>query len=413
MRIAVIILFLIATQCNAQEWALIKSKADSLYEARVYRSAAEVYVRMANLPGIQPRAIFQSYVLAARSWVNASMPDSALATLGKIDYSTLSYNDVMHVATTQDFLPLMKERRWNAVMSQMFMAATRESRGAVDDSYEQEEIIYGRKDGMALTMLRLTPAKAARIDKAIIQIRSGGWGSNFYMTKVSDAMPFIRKGYTVFIVFHGSEPLYSVADAMGDVQRAVRFIRYHASSYQINPEKIGAMGTSAGAHLALMCGVSDSLRVRYSADPVDQMSSKVKAVVSYFPVSNFFNWDESGNPADSAFLFKNILTRVLSFRQWDAQQRKFEYLSKEDQHKAMLRDISPITHVSEDDAAILIFHGNKDELVPVGQSISLKQKLEAAHVPVSLHIRDGAGHGWTSSDEESEVVMRWFETWLR
>ena len=83
---------------------------------------------------------------------------------------------------------------------------TKETRVPLNSSYTQEEIIYGRKDGMALTMLHLKP-KSGLINRAIILLRSGGWGSNYYMSNTAEALPYLQNGYNVFIVFHGSEPV--------------------------------------------------------------------------------------------------------------------------------------------------------------------------------------------------------------
>lgn len=278
--------------------------------------------------------------------------------------------------------------------------------------YSQREIIYGRKDGMALTMLRLTPKINAN-GKSIIQIRSGGWGSSFHMPKTSEAVPFLESGYNVFIVFHGSEPIYTVPDAIEDLQRAVRFIRFNAHSYSLDPNKIGAMGTSAGGHLALMCGLSDSTSVYGSSDPVDRVSSKVHAVFALSPTIDFFNWDNKGNNAYSALLFKQYLVHVLDFRKWDAARRRFTDVTDKEEINTILKQISPAYHVSSNDAAVLLFHGDKDQLVPIIQAELLANKLTAAKVPVSYKPKKGGDHSWALNDEETKEILNWFNKYLK
>jgi dipeptidyl aminopeptidase/acylaminoacyl peptidase len=281
-----------------------------------------------------------------------------------------------------------------------------------DSTCTVHEIIYGRKDGMALTMLRLTPKQNPN-RKAIVMIRSGGWGSNFNMASTAEAVPFIKKGFNVFIVFHGSEPVYTVVDAIEDVQRAVRYIRYHSNEMSIDAEQIGAIGRSAGGHLSLMCGLADSSFMVASKDPVDRVSSKVRAVVAVSPSSNFFDWDGNGNNAYSAFLFKEMLVHVLEFRKWDAQRRRFSYMTDTAGINDMLKKISPAYHVSGDDAATLLFHSSGDNIVPIFQSEILAKKLQEMHVPVSLQIKTNSDHGWQMTNSELQLALNWFEKYLK
>jgi acetyl esterase/lipase len=294
----------------------------------------------------------------------------------------------------------------------LFEALTKDSFAPADASYTQEEIIYGRKYGMALTMLRLKP-KSKTNGRSIILLRSGGWGSTFYMPNVSEATPFLKSGYTVFIVFHGSEPIYTVVDAVEDVQRAVRYIRYHAKSYLIEVNKIGIMGVSAGGHLALMCGLSDFSDVAYSPDPIDRVSSKVNAVVSFSPSVDFLNWDGKGNNARSAFLFEQFLVHVLEFRNWDVQRRRFTYVKDSVEINKILTQISPTYHVSANDAPVLVFHGDQDELVPISQLDPLVSKLRDAQVPVLFSVKRGEGHGWPRTEEETKMILNWFARYLK
>jgi acetyl esterase/lipase len=415
MRLSPLLLcIVIGNFCSGQDFTSMQKEADALFKAGEFKAAALAFSSLSKLTNNQPGLFFRVNFFAARGWTRANIPDSTFAALNRVaSNSQMVHNHLMTLTTEPDLESLHHDRRWIEVITRMFDSITKECSVPINSSYSQEELVYGRKDGMALTMLRLRPEKVKPNGRTIIQIRSGGWGSSFYMPSVSEALPFIDRGYNVFIVFHGSEPIYTIPDAIDDIQRAVRFIRYNAKGYGFNPEKIGVIGNSAGGHLALMCALSDSANTKYSPDPVDQMSSKVRAAVSYFPVSNFLDWDSKGQIADSAFLFKEALTHVLQFRTWDARKRKFDYLTDHNQHKAILKRISPVYNVSENDAAVLLFHGDKDELVPLKQSELLARKLNEKNVPVSFHVNHGAGHGWPKSDEESVMIMKWFDDHLK
>ena len=98
-----------------------------------------------------------------------------------------------------------------------------------------EEVIYGRKNGMALTMNVLTP-KAKSNNRGIILTISAGLQSNFDMAlewAATIAQPYLMKGYTVFEVCHGSAPKYNNIEIVSDLHRAVRFIRFNAAKYGI------------------------------------------------------------------------------------------------------------------------------------------------------------------------------------
>src|SRR5436190_4533958 len=85
----------------------------------------------------------------------------------------------------------------------------------------EPDVIYGRKDGMALTLDVVRPAKAN--GAGVLWIQSGGWYSNWTDPKVwpTSAKHFLDRGYTVFIVRHASAPKYTVPEAVEDVRRSV------------------------------------------------------------------------------------------------------------------------------------------------------------------------------------------------
>ena len=125
---------------------------------------------------------------------------------------------------------------------------------AFEASFDRrEDVIYGRKFGTALTRDLFTPKKDASGIGVIIVV-SGGFVSSHDSISSGFVKPLTDRGYTVFTVVHGSQPRYTVPEIVQDVNRAVRFIRYHAKDYGIDPEHIGITGASAGGHLSLMLG---------------------------------------------------------------------------------------------------------------------------------------------------------------
>src|SRR5579862_2218511 len=98
------------------------------------------------------------------------------------------------------------------------------------------DVVYGRKFGMALTMDVLKPAKPSGI--GVIYMLSGGWASDpgFYSPQFMHPewfQAFTRRGQTVFLVAHSSQPKFTLAEILPDIHRAVRFIRTHAADYGV------------------------------------------------------------------------------------------------------------------------------------------------------------------------------------
>src|SRR5207245_7185856 len=116
-------------------------------------------------------------------------------------------------------------------------------------------VIYGRKYGTALTMDVFTPKTDAN-GAAIIFVVSGGFYSSHDAINVNAVKPFLRRGYTVFAVVHGSQPRFQVPEIVQDMNRAVRFMRFHAKEYGVDPTRFGVTGASAGGHLSLMLGTA-------------------------------------------------------------------------------------------------------------------------------------------------------------
>src|SRR5208337_118017 len=118
---------------------------------------------------------------------------------------------------------------------------------------------------------------------AVVWVISGGWFSAHEAINPAPVEELLKRGYTVFAVVHGSQPRYTLPEIVADMNRAVRFIRYHAADYSIDPDRIGITGGSAGGHLSLMQGTAGDKGKPDASDPIDRTSSRVQAVACFFP----------------------------------------------------------------------------------------------------------------------------------
>jgi acetyl esterase/lipase len=275
-----------------------------------------------------------------------------------------------------------------------------------------EDVIYGRKFGTALTMDVFTPKQAN--GAAIVVVISGGWFSDH--NGVPGAMLYgnelLKRGYTLFAVVHGSQPHFTIPEAVGDLNRAVRYIRFHAKDYKIDPDRIGITGGSAGGHLSLMQGTAGDLGDPKAKDEIDRTSSRVQAVACFFPPTDFLNY---GGKGKYAFAIDGLLSGfrvVIDVRELDPKTKMLEHVSEEKQKAAAAR-VSPITHVSADDPPTLIIHGDADPLVPIEQAEAIVAKLKEAGVPAELVVKKGAAHGWAGMDKDIPTLGDWFDKHLK
>lgn len=254
------------------------------------------------------------------------------------------------------------------------------------------EVIYGHKDGLALTFDVLEPF-AEHNGASVVFMVSGGWRSKWVPPAQEQVLlaPYLQAGYRVFAVRHGSSPRYSIAEAVADVRLAIRTIRKDAKKYEIDPERIGVVGMSAGGHLTLMLATTGDDGDPDAKELVGRHSSRIAAGVALVPPSDItgYIWSTPG-----------LHPRYRGYPGLD--------IPKED-----AKAVSPLYFVTPDDAPCLIVMGGKDELVPAEQGEWIHEKMEEIGVENKLIIYPDADHGLgrdraTAMDESLE----WFRKHL-
>jgi acetyl esterase/lipase len=270
-----------------------------------------------------------------------------------------------------------------------------------------EDVVYGQKDGMGLTLDVLTPRENAK-GIGVILVSSGSWRSA--KSNIPDQEERRRKGehwvqgllkggYTLFVARHGSAPRYFVPEMVGDIRRSVRFVRLHAKDYGVAPDHLGITSGSSGGHLALMVAVTGDDGKPDSADPVERASSRVQAVVAWFPPTDLVNWGAPGG-----------YTTI--------EQKRPQFFvgmfGKVTDLESQLKSISPIYHVTKESPPLLLIHGDKDATVPLQQSEVLKAKYEELGRPVKLIVHPGGGHTyWPGIMDDYPAVWEWFDRYLK
>jgi acetyl esterase/lipase len=224
-------------------------------------------------------------------------------------------------------------------------------------------VTYGVAGGETLLLDIFEPANnTGKPRPAIVLVHGGGWTSFDKSTMRALAQFLALAGFVAvpvdYRLFHDDATRWPAQ--LKDAQRAVRWVRANSAKYNIDPQRIGAYGHSAGAQIATLLGM---LETRDNSDAsLAKYSSKVQAVV-----------DASG-PTDFTSGMDN-----------EAKQFLTSFLGADfAAHPEVWRDASPIFHVAKSNAPILIIHGTHDEMVPFSQAEELNDALTKAGATVKF-----------------------------
>jgi acetyl esterase/lipase len=217
---------------------------------------------------------------------------------------------------------------------------------------------------------------------------------------VEPVAPLLRRGYTVFGVYHVSQPKATVMETVEDVHAAVRFIRRHAADYAIDPGRIGVTGASAGGHLSLMLATRGGEGPLRAGEETGAESSAVQAVAVFCPVTDLLNLGASTENAGDGGPPKSFV-RAFGPRSRDLAA-----------WKTIGREVSPIYHVDAEMPPVLIIHGDRDTLVPLDQSTRFQARAEAAGGPVDVVVRRGKAHAWLGMLWDVRRFADWFDARL-
>lgn len=226
---------------------------------------------------------------------------------------------------------------------------------------EGKPFVYKTVGDRQLTLYVTKPADWKQSDKrpAIVFYHGGGWvgGSPGQFTEhskylASRGMVAVQVEYRLLDRESKDPPTVCVRDA----KSAMRWVRSHAESLGIDPDRIASAGGSAGGHLAAFVGMVDG-----QDDPQDDLSvsAKSNAMVLFNPVYD-------NGPGG-----------------WGTQRVGDRY-----------KDFSPAQNISSDDPPAIVFLGSKDALVPVSTAEKFKQQMEQAGVRSELMIFEGKPHGF-------------------
>jgi acetyl esterase/lipase/enterochelin esterase-like enzyme len=248
------------------------------------------------------------------------------------------------------------------------------------------DVEYAYTCGRSLKLDILYP-KDKRKEKlpSVVYIHGGGWlaGDN----KGTQNIVLAQQGYfTISIEYRLSGEAVFPAQ-IEDCKAAVRWLRAHAEEFNIDPERIGVWGHSAGGHLSALMGTSAGAGILEGTGGWVGYDSSVQAVVDFFGPTDFTMWP--GRMHDKMCPEARLLGGAIC----------------DNMAKAMMAN--PIAYIRQNTGRIppfLIFHGENDPVVPISQSELLYEALKNANADVSFVCVKNGGHGFKEQDTEPSLT---------
>ena len=244
----------------------------------------------------------------------------------------------------------------------------------------RKDLEYGRAGAVSLKLDASVPAGAGPFPIAIL-IHGGGWsgGDKGGSTRPGDSAditpwfgPLTQANFTWFSINYRLAPANRWPAALDDVQTAIRWVKAHAAEFKGDPKRIVLFGHSAGGHLACLAAL------------VANDDTRVQAVVGCAPVTDLEADSRTRGGLSSSLQNLFGLPKDIN----DASLK-------------VLRELSPINHITAASPPFLLLQGEVDKTVPPPQTLAFEAKLQATGIPVELITIKGAPHSlvaWEKTD---------------
>jgi acetyl esterase/lipase len=211
----------------------------------------------------------------------------------------------------------------------------------------------------------------------VLYIHGGAWlegdkDSDFFFPLMKDLQ---EDGFLVAAVNYRLAPRHPFPAQIEDARCAIRFMRAHAMDFNLDPEKIGVFGDSAGGHLVSLIGLAES-NTAWDAGEYLSESSRVQAVVDLYGISD--------------------ISKVFGHDEFEIWPQVF--LTR-DENDPILKKASPLTYVHASTPPFLIIHGNRDQVVPFEQSQWLYDAMKVYGNSVELIEVKNADHQFVQVGE--------------
>jgi acetyl esterase/lipase len=248
------------------------------------------------------------------------------------------------------------------------------------------DVAYGSDAVQRLDLFVPEPAPKKPVPIAV-WIHGGGWDAGSKTPCLLAGM--LSLGFSAASVEYRFASVAPFPAQIEDCKAAIRWLRANAKTYNLDPDRIGVAGASAGGHLVALLGTSGGEKGLEGDAGNPEQSSRVQAVCDFCGPTDFTQFRSHDKVVVSA-LVPPLLEKLFG--------------GPVATHLDLAARANPITFVSKDDPPFLIFHGDKDDIVPIEQSELLDAALKKADVPVTFVPVHGAGHGCGGPAQNKQMV---------
>ncbi len=273
-----------------------------------------------------------------------------------------------------------------------------------------EQVPMRGYDNVAMKMDVLKPQKNEKMP-AIVFIAGGGFINANKDSSIQQRMELANAGYVVASIDYRVAPTAIFPQPLEDVKAAIRYLKAHAGKFNINPDKIGVMGESAGGYLSAMTGATNGMRQFDIGEDLGQ-NSNIQAAVDLFGLSDLTRVGSDFSKEVQETHKSPGATEAL----WVNGSPNFGgkdggILADPEKSKTA----NPITYISDKTPPFLLMHGDKDTVVSPSQTEILHQALIAHGIESTRYIVKGAQHGgiYWAQPEVMQVIIDFFDKHLK
>ncbi|MDI9312681.1 MAG: alpha/beta hydrolase [Limnohabitans sp.] len=254
----------------------------------------------------------------------------------------------------------------------LFIACKKDSASSSNNTVQMMDVAYGTDPAMTMDVY-LPAERSTTATSGLVIIHGGSWVNgdkadmNAYLAELRNRLP----SYAIFNINYRLATISGFnlwPTAINDVNAAINFIQTKSAEYKFNGSKLGLIGASAGAHLALLSGYQNNT------------GNRVKAIIDLFGPTDML--DLYNRPADAnTTLFLNLFLQ-----------------GTPSTNSTLYRSASPLYSVSASVPPTIIFHGGLDNTVHIRQSDSLNNRLTNAGVKKQYIVYPTEAHGWIGTN---------------
>ena len=246
---------------------------------------------------------------------------------------------------------------------------------------------------------------------AIVYVTGGGFINANKDNGIQLRMHLAEAGYVVASIEYRVAPTAVFPQPLEDVKASIRYLRANANKFNIDPDRIGIVGGSAGGYLTAMAGVTSGTTTFDKGENLDQ-SSSVKAAVDLYGLSDLTRiGDDYSDAVKEAHKSAGATESLWVNGSPVFGGRDGGILAD----PAAAKAADPMTYVGKNSAPMLLMHGTKDFVVSPSQTDLLFQALRKEGIPSDRYLVEGAAHGGVYWDqaEALSIITDFFNKYLK